>query len=103
MRTMKNFLRRLGRLFAVFVVVTTAILAGLFLTACRKMQPEKPSAPPPPDKPAQAPAKMPKAATTEEPQPPKEKSPADNAPASKKKIDLKEIEQGQPIPRNMLE
>ena len=100
MRVVTTFCKRVGRLLSVFVVVLISLVAGLFLTACRKAQPEK-STPEPAPKPAAA------ADTGKEKEEGKGKEEAKQKgklPDLKKPtVDVEETEKGQPIPRNLLE
>jgi len=83
-------IKKVGKLLSVAAVVLVSIAAGLFLTACRKAQVDKPA-----QKPAAEPAK-----TSEKPDPPK--SPKKEDP-KKQTVDVDETEKGSPVPRNLLE
>ena len=114
MQTTKSFFTRVGRTFTLLVVVILSIVAGLFLMACKRVHPEQPW--PPPDKPSQSLVKTPEGVKTMDAKkllgtpkaevPPQHKGSSatgKKATAKKKKVDVKETERGQPIPRNMLE
>lgn len=76
-------IRRIGRLFSVIVVVLVGIVAGVFLSACRRAKVDRPS-----KQPATRPADAAK---------PKK------APTTRKVVDVDETQKGQPVPRNLME
>ena len=126
MRVVTTLFKRVGRLLTVFVVVLISLVAGLFLTACRKAQPEK-NTPQPAGKPAASTDKSAggtggssereKADTGKEKPAGKQKVKEQGEEEAKVKetakekrpdvkkptIDDEETEKGQPIPRNLLE
>jgi len=81
-------------------MVLVGLIASLFIAACGG-KPETPPEPKAPDKPeTAAPAKPDTAAEPLKPE--TSVAPKTEAPA-KPKVDRKEVEKGQPIPRNYLE
>jgi len=79
-------IKKLAKWLSVLGVLLVATIAGLFLEGCRKAPLPRPEAPR-----EQPPAKEPQ--KKEEP----EKA------GAQKKVDVEETEQGQPVPRNLLE
>jgi cytoskeletal protein RodZ len=100
-------LRRIGKWLSVLGVVLFAAAAGLFLAGCRQVSPpEKPKEEPkaaPPQTPPSAEKGQEKGTqkAADEKAPPKE-SPKPQPPKGKG-VDVEETEQGQPVPRNLLE
>jgi hypothetical protein len=93
-------LKKLGRWLALGTMLLVGLVASLFITACGGRGEKKP-APEPPQPPKQ---EAPKKAQ------PDTAAPADKAQPKpetqeppKAKVDRKEVEKGQPLPRNYLE
>ena len=97
---MERLLRKLGSWLALAAAVMVGVMASLFIAACGGKA-EKESQPKPPDEPKK------EAAKENEPERPKvpaktPEKPKTETPA-KPKVDRKEVEKGQPLPRNYLE
>ena len=81
-------LRRIGRFLSLAAVLIVAIVAGLFLSGCRREH-------------IGGPARKPPAEPTAEPD---QRKKEDTRKADKpRRVDVDETEKGQPVPRNMLE
>ena len=87
-----NALKKMGRWLALGAMLLVGLIASLFITACGGREAKKPAPEPlmPPKQEA-----------------PKKAQPDTSAPADKEppklKVDRKEVEKGQPLPRNYLE
>jgi hypothetical protein len=96
-------LRRIGKWLSVLGVVLFAAAAGLFLAGCRQVSPpetpkEEPKAAPP-----QTPPPAEKGGQEGTQKAADEKAPPKPQPPKGKGVDVKETEEGQPVPRNLLE
>ena len=79
------WLKRIAGTLALAAMVLAGLVAGLFIAGCGS---EKTPAPPPPAPPVEQPKPEPKPADKDK---------------DKKQVDRKEVEEGQPLPRNYLE
>ncbi len=97
---MKRLLRKLARWIVLGAILLVGVVASLFIAACGGRA-KAPPEPKPPDEARKAAPQKPDTAAPA-PKPTTAVKPKTEAPA-KPKVDRKEVEKGQPIPRNYLE